>query len=91
MDAWKGSQMSSCGQWCHRGASRMRASGLPGRGLPPSSQGTELCADTVKARNICTGSHGTVLRWTFQVFSSTVHRRLAKTPRSRYCTRQDDR
>lgn len=34
----------------------MRASGLPARGLPLSSQGTELCADTVKARNICMGT-----------------------------------
>ncbi len=55
MDAWKGIQRSSCGQWCQMGASRMRASGLPGRGFPLSSQGTELCADTVKAKNICRG------------------------------------
>ena len=56
MDAWKGSHMSSCGQWCQMGASKIRASGLPERGLPLSSQGKELCADTVKARKICTGT-----------------------------------
>ena len=53
MDAWKGSQMSSCGQWCQTGASRMRASGRPGWGLPFVSHGIELWADTVKAKNTC--------------------------------------